>query len=749
MALEGYGIMKYRLLGAMMCACASNTAMAQSAGSSTATAAPTEPTLDSSEIIVTAQKRAERLQDVPISITAQSAAQLQSAGVQTTKDLTKVVPGLVFAQNEAFSQPAIRGVTSSITVAGAENPIAIYLDGVYQPSVTAALYDLPDVDHIEVLKGPQGTLFGRNATGGAIQIFTKAPSYTTTGKFTLQDGYYTGGSAHHANEVSVNGFISGPIVDDTLAYSVSGFYRYNPGYMTNDVNGNRAGLQRTYGTRAKLLWEPSSKVKFVLSGYYNKAHDEAAYSRAPLNGVTSGATFGDAVIPTQPWHIAVDPNQPNIMRLKSYGISLRGDFKTSIGTFTTITGYSNAKNPNFVNSSGVYSPNCQLAFTCLSYRLTSNSRSISQEFDYTSEKFGIFSVTAGLFYYHNFGNTQDVDVLSGADASILAFGYRDSVKTDAYAAFAEMNADFTDHLHVIVGGRYNRERLRADASFVPSLQVPVPAPISVFVPGRKDSGFTPRVSIRYSFDRSSNVYFTYSKGFRSGTLPQPFDPNLTPVAPEKLDSYEVGFKTAQSLFTVNAAFFYYKYKNLQLTKYIGALSTPQNAASSTIYGADVDGSIKLTPDLQLTMGFNFTPHAKFDDYQNAPLFFPPAGGGFGLPVSILDGDASGLRIMRIPKFSGSVGANWQHQYEFGKLGFDANLYHSSSYKWDVIGSVKTRRYQDLSGQFYVETDGMRISIFGKNLLNKAAINGSQPSDTVFPVLYIPPRQIGVSLGYSF
>lgn len=120
-----------------------------------------------------------------------------------------------------------------------------------------------------------------------------------------------------------------------------------------------------------------------------------------------------------------------------------------------------------------------------------------------------------------------------------------------------------------------------------------------------------------------------------------------------------------------------------------------------------------------------------------------------MPVSILDGDASGLRIMRIPKFSGSVSANWQHQYEFGKLGFDANLYHSSSYKWDVIGSIKTRRYQDLSGQFYVETDGMRISIFGKNLLNKAAINGSQPSDTVFPVLYIPPRQIGVSLGYSF
>ncbi len=741
----------HSIVAVILCAGVSSGALAQAIEAAPAAAPASAATSegDQADIIVTAQKRAERLQDVPISITTQSADQLQSAGVQTTKDLTKVVPGLVFAQNEAFSQPAIRGVTSSITVAGAENPIAIYLDGVYQPSVTAALYDLPDVDHIEVLKGPQGTLFGRNATGGAIQILTKTPSYTTTGKFTIADGLYTGGSARNANEISANGFISGPIVGDSLAYSVSGFYRYNPGYMVNDVTGGRAGLQRTYGTRVKLLWEPSSDVKFLLSGYYNRSYDEAAYSRAPLNGITTGAAFADAVIPTRPWHIAVDPNQPDLMRLKAYGISLKGDIKTSVGTFTTITGYSNSKNPNFVNSSGVYSQSCELAFTCLSYNLTSNSESISQEVDYTSEKFGIFSVTAGLFYYHNFGNTQDVDVLSGPNASIRAFGYRDSVKTSAYAGFAELNADITDRLHVILGGRYSREKLTADASFVPSLQVPVPAPIPVAVPGRKDDAFTSRASIRYSFDRSTNAYFTYSKGFRSGALPQPFDPNLTPVAPEKLDSYEVGIKTARRLFSFNAAFFYYKYKNLQLTKFVGALSTPQNAASSTIYGADVDGSIKLSSDLQLTAGLNYTPRAKFDNYTNAPLFFPPATGGFAPPISILNGDASGLRITRIPKFSGSIGVNWQHEFDFGKAGFNANLYHSSSYKWDVVGSVKTRAYEDLSGQFYIEKDGVRVSIFGKNLLNKAAINGSQPSDTVFPVLYIPPRQIGVSLGYSF
>src|SRR6218665_1251336 len=185
----------------------------------------------SADIVVTAQKRAERLQDVPISLSVQSAERLAEAGVTSTADLSKVVPGLIFAQNEVFSQPAIRGITTNIAVPGAESPVAIYLDGIYISGQTGSFFDLPDVERIEVLKGPQGTLFGRNATGGAIQIITRKPTFETAGSFNVSYGQFTGaGSSRSGGEVQAKGFISTPLTS-TLAASLSGYYRTNDGYL--------------------------------------------------------------------------------------------------------------------------------------------------------------------------------------------------------------------------------------------------------------------------------------------------------------------------------------------------------------------------------------------------------------------------------------------------------------------------------------------------------------------------------------
>ena len=210
----------------------------------------TATTNDSNEIIVLAQRRAERLQDVPISVTVQSGEQLETAGVDNLRDLGAVTPGLTFQAQGNFVQPALRGITTLVTGPGSDNPIALYIDGVYEGTQAGASIDLPDVERIEVSKGPQGTLFGRNSTGGAIQIFTKAPSFTPTGSVSATAGLYDGSGPSRASyDLGVKGYVSGPIVADKLAASLSFAYRNVDGYSTNIVHDRLpAAIQEAYGS---------------------------------------------------------------------------------------------------------------------------------------------------------------------------------------------------------------------------------------------------------------------------------------------------------------------------------------------------------------------------------------------------------------------------------------------------------------------------------------------------------------------
>ncbi len=184
------------LIAASLLAGLTSIAAAQAPSATTSPAATAnQPSGSLEEIIVTAQKRSERLQDVPVSITVLSSDYLQKAGVERASDLPMAVSGLVWSNQGAWIEPNIRGVYTNVAAIGSGSPIAIYLDGVYQPlAVHGTIFDLPDVSQIEVLKG-QGTLFGRNATGGAIVIHTQAPSFTPTGKFNVSAGAYTGDSS--------------------------------------------------------------------------------------------------------------------------------------------------------------------------------------------------------------------------------------------------------------------------------------------------------------------------------------------------------------------------------------------------------------------------------------------------------------------------------------------------------------------------------------------------------------------------
>jgi iron complex outermembrane receptor protein len=248
-------------------------------------------------IIVTAQKRSERLQDVPVTISALSSADLQRSDVQGAKDLPSVVSGLVWSNQGAWIQPNIRGVYTNVAAIGSGSPIAIYLDGIYQPSQSGTIFDLPDVSRIEVLKGPQGTLFGRNATGGAITIYTQDPSFTSTGSFDVSAGAYEGSNVQTAGHYSVRGFVSGPLTD-TLAGSLSASYDTTDGYLTNDLTGQRAGKIQSSVIRGKLLWKISDSAQIVATAFYTQHQDQTAEAGVPQNGVTAAAAYPGSILPS-------------------------------------------------------------------------------------------------------------------------------------------------------------------------------------------------------------------------------------------------------------------------------------------------------------------------------------------------------------------------------------------------------------------------------------------------------------------
>ena len=255
--MKGYGCI---LSVAGLAATMSGQAIAQTASTQTPQAPPGTSTNQSmDEIVVTAQRRSESLQDVPMSITALTGAQLESAGAITTQDLQLVTPGLNWARGTSVSQPNIRDIGTTDAAAGDEANVATYIDGVYQPWESSTLMQLSNVERVEVLKGPQGTLYGRNATGGAINIITAQPSLGDwTGSAEL-----TGGRFDYQKET---GYLSGPIIKDELAFGLAATNFKDDGYV-NDVYLHRTiGADEGTNVRAKLLLKPTEGVEFQLNG---------------------------------------------------------------------------------------------------------------------------------------------------------------------------------------------------------------------------------------------------------------------------------------------------------------------------------------------------------------------------------------------------------------------------------------------------------------------------------------------------
>ncbi|NWK94435.1 hypothetical protein DM806_01780 [Sphingobium lactosutens] len=703
---------------------------------------------DLGSIVVTARRKSERLVDVPISIVTQTAQDLSRANISNVSELAQVTPGLTFSHGGGIVFPTIRGIGTTLTQPGGETPVAIYVDGVYQPSQFAVLLDLPDTERVEVLKGPQGTLFGRNANAGAIVLHTKGPSFDTSADASVSDGVYAGRGAKSANEFSANGFITGGLAGDKLAGSLSATYRSSDGYLTNDRTGKSYGDGSNWAVRAKLLFEPQDGLRFLLTGYYSKSRDRAAEAFQPLNGVSTGAAYADAIVPTKPWHFASDA-KPDY-RVRTRGISLLAE--AEIGDWGTLSSRSSfQKNDAFllVSIDGTYSPSCIATFNCLTFAQNVNNKGFQQEVLFTSKDLGDLSFVVGSFYFYDkvFARAiinPPVRADGSASLSNPAIGNDGFITSEAISGFGELTWNATPRLHLIAGSRYGWESKAGfgRASFsLARAAFPAPDGKSSF------TAFLPRLSARYDLSAHANIYATFSKGFKSGVLDSgAFTDSV--ANPEKLNSYEAGFKLGTRNVSFNLAGFYYRIEDLQVQFFNGQAAFLANAKGASIYGLDFDLDLRFSDSWSIKGGGSWVPHAKYKEFRNATAYALPASATGLTPIAGFD--ASGLRLLKTPKLSGNASILYSQTIGLGDIDASLNMTYASQHSWELLGRVKTNAYAVLGGQAGIHPAGshFRFAVFVKNLTNKAYFQSTLLSVFGDGVGYSPPRQIGARIDYK-
>ena len=728
-----------------LCATAIGLVLAGSGAAQTAaTAATGTPSgevaaPDAGEIIVTAQKRAENLQKVPIVITAVSGSQLTTAGVTNLQTLGTVVPGLNTRTTAGTYNPSIRGVSTSSNVV--ENPVALYIDGVYLPQQREGARELPDVEQVAVLKGPQGTLFGRNATGGVIQITTRKPT---------QDFHFLG-TVGIDNYATFRGgaFVSGGLAP-TLAGSLSAdFATQGSGYGKNLTTGNDTfQLRHSISLRGKLVWDPDSKTVVTLIADYMDRKDRT-YSFIPYAGTAFTIPQPGPIPSVYDTYSDID----SYTAFHGGGASVEVDHDFGFAKAVSITSYRQGSTNYLFEDEPVGRP----VFTVGVAPGAQPNKDFTEEVQLISQGSSRFTYTAGVFYYFNRLANDPITrnfypAFYGApvgpppaNAVTLTYG---SEKTQSVAPYAQVAYEIFDATHMTLGGRFTYERRTLDGSTV--LQryngtvVTIPSTLPPLVIDKP----TWRAALDHQFTPDVLGYVSYNRGIKSGGF------NVLNVAnpaylPEQLDAYETGLK--MQLFDhrlkLNAGGFYYNYNNLQVIQFVNLAQTIVNGAKARIYGVDVDFVARINDQFTLSGGLEAL-HANFTSFKNAVGSIPkPAGGATLVAVN-----ATGNRVPLAQQFVGTLAADYEQPVSFGSLHYNATANYNGDFTFEPDGFLRQGPYTLVNASVTWKSQSNRYSVqvWGRNLADAHVLNNASSQAVGYPVSYgQPPRTFGITGKISY
>jgi iron complex outermembrane receptor protein len=725
--------MKLALAGASLVAlglslCPLHPAVAAAPVDGAEAAAPAAPSAFAPEeqIVVTAQRRSEQLMKVPATITVLGQRQLQAANVTNSLDLPEVTPGLSMAPLGGFTQPVLRGITTVVPGVGNPPNVALYIDGVYITAQDAYDFQFVGIDRIEVLKGPQGTLYGRNATGGAILVTTKKPQFDWSGNAKLTYGSY--------NDREAEGFITGPIADK-LAFSLSALARADDGYFTNITTGNdKVGKNHRESVRGSLLFKPSDRAEFRLNADYTFVDDPRGWDSSTLNRNTQALRTNPTTV------ISSKRNDVNLTFDPTYtvrngGVSLDGDIDLGIANLKTVTSYRDLKGLTIVDVD--YNPLPQS-----SQERHFFEKDFGQEADFSSTNTGPLTWIAGLQYAHE--NSKNDPLLQNNVVTA-----RNVTLTNYYSGFVDLTYHITRTLVLTGGARYSDER----KAFTARTGNPADAPL---FDSTKSHAWTPRATLRYSPDDELSIYASYNKGFKSGGYNSSssnslFNGKPTPFLPESIVSYEVGLrKKFGNLISIELSAFDSKIKDMQVALSVSVGGTPQslvaNAAAARIYGGEALVVIRPLAGLSASIGAAYT-HARYTSFPNALVTAPLPGGGNSQFIV----DASGYKLVRNPTFTSTFSVDYERKIGSNSVFISANVYHSSGYYYGFTDRLHQGEYDLLNGRigYGFAHDKFRVSVFGKNITNTNYASLLLDSPTGDRLIYGAPRTIGVELQAKF
>lgn len=709
------------------------------------------PSLDT--IIVTADRREASIQDVPISITALTGQSLAEAGIQSTQELSNLTPGLL-VQRSVVGKISIRGVgNENYTIAG-DPGVAVHTDGVYIARASAGLFDLFDVNRVEVLRGPQGTLYGRNATGGVINILPNQPGDEVNGYVSAEYGNY--------DKVRLEGALGGPLGDTGLSARIAMLGAWRDGYTKNVYPGaEERGLgdldnQDLWALRGQLAYDRGGPVRVRLATEY--LHDNSnlpayKYLNQPSSLPNENYYLGDDRTVSQGFETQVPGasrgvgSDEDIFKMNQLGLSMHVDVDVGDLTLKSITGYRDTAF-NWVNDGD------GAAIFYVNYIQQDKNKQYSQELQLSSVGGERLDWIIGAFWFRETGQTWM--------ALPFTFGFNlpfyieidGTAKTNALAGFGEVNFKATDRLKLTLGARYNHEKRSTnyiyDVNFGSLARTTVDDEATF-------NAFTPRLVLSYEANNDVNLYASVTRGFKSGGF------NMLAVQPgfkpEKVWSYEAGIKSdlGGGIARLNANVFYTDYKDMQVGQIVNLSSVLTNAARSRLYGVEADFLMQPVQVLELGATAAYL-NAKYDDFCTGDPTQPTASVSSGCsaanPIQL-----KGNTLPRAPEWTLTGSAVYTMPLgEAGTIALRSDVrYQSKIYFTQFNRELVSQKGYVVANSRLTWTsadDKFNVGLWVNNLFDKLYYTEVLESGAFNPQLVAqanvaPPRTYGLSAGYRF
>jgi iron complex outermembrane receptor protein len=715
------------------------------------------PSLD--EILVTAERRETRLQDTPISITAVTADAIEAQGVRQINDLANIVPNLTSTTGPQGSGDAnffVRGVGQFDFIVTNDTGVGLYVDGVFIGRTVGAMLDSGDIARIEVLRGPQGTLFGRNTLGGAISVTTQAPIIgDLSGR--------VAGSYGSRNRIELDGRVNLPL-GDRAALRVGGFYRDQDGFAENVERAVKFGAINRWGTRGSLLWEATDRLTVRLNADYSL--DKSNPAPSVLRAIAPLPFFPpDAGNDRSSDFFRVFASNSPEARNEVWGVSLDVSLDLGDATLRSITAYRDLKGFSTSDPDGT-------GYRLYDQETDTDQHQFSQEVQISGDAAGgrLSYLLGGYFFREEaaqelrlcFAPITDPPMMRGNPCNTWNQG--NDQTTESFALFGQVRFSFTETLSATLGGRYTWETKKnisnqafdfrsAGAGFGAIFIFGLPLdfgqrvlfPIVADLPGElKFEKFTPRIGLEWKPSRDMLLFASYAQGFRSGGFngrliaPQP---NIPTYEPDTNDAFEFGFKSEllDRALRLNATLFFQTYKDIQQT-----ISDPAvqfrvaNAGDARLYGFEIEASAVPTRGLRFDVGVGYT----FSEFRNVPAAVGPINGN-RLPFS--------------PEFTLVLGG--QYDWDLGEGGtlsprIDYRLQSEVNFTAFNLPLETQGSYGLLAARLTWRDarDRFSLAVYGENLTNEQYYTFGQDALAAQGVAYSyigRPREFGVRAGFRF